>query len=158
MHPLLPRAAKPAVVAALTLSTTLLGAGAARAATPSDPCSVGAARPAADAYLDALTSHDASAVPFASDVLRVEDGLVTGRSADEIRQDLDTSWKYKIISGLRDRAYSQSGPSSDGTTTVNVRYLLDIGAPATTLLTVHVQERFDVRCGEIVYINAIITP
>jgi len=158
MHRQFPRAAKPVVVAAATLLTAVLGAGTAAAATPSGSCSAETARPAADAYLDALTSHDASAVPFAPDVLRVEDGLVTGRSADEIRQDLDTSWKYKIISGLRDRGYAQSGPSSDGTTTVTVRYLLDIGTPSTTLLTVHVRERFDVRCGDIVYINAIITP
>jgi hypothetical protein len=153
-----PKAAKAVVVAGAAMLVTPVGAGAATAATPAAPCPADAARPAADAYLDALTSHDASAVPFAPNVLRREDGLVTGRSADEIRQDLNTSWKYKIISGLRSRSYAQSGPTSDGTTTVNVQYLLDNGTPAVTLLTVHVQERFDVRCGQILYINAIITP
>jgi hypothetical protein len=123
----------------------------------SPACSTGNdARGAANAYLDALVSHDASAVPFATDVLRVENGLVTGRSADEIRKDLNTSVKYKIITGLRDKQYTDGRPSADGTVTVNVAYRLDVGAHNTTLLTVQVRERFDVRCGQITYINATI--
>lgn len=114
------------------------------------------ARHAADAYLDALVSHDASAVPFAPDVLRIENGLTTGRSADEIRSDLNTSAKYKIITGLRDRKYTEGEPSADGTVTENVDYRLNVGVFDTTLLTVRVRERFDVRCGQITYINATI--
>jgi hypothetical protein len=123
------------------------------------PCTAGNdARHAADSYLDALVSHDASAVPFAPDVLRVENGLVTGRSGDEIRDDLTTSAKYKIITGLRDRKYSEGEPSADGTVTENVDYRLDVGVLGATLLTVRVRERFDVRCGQITYINANIGP
>ena len=127
------------------------------AAAEPAPCATGAqARPAADAYLDALLSHNASAVPFAPDVLRVENGLVTGRTGEEIRTDLNTSGKYKIITGLRDRKYTEGGPSADGTVTENVDYRLDVGVVGTTLLTVRVRERFDVRCGQITYINATI--
>ncbi len=174
MRPMIRHAVKPAVIAGVTVLMTLLGADGALAAPsaatlaarqPSAArsavlaaCPVDGAQAAADSYLAALTSHDASAVPFAPDVLRVEDGIVTGRSADEIRQDLDTSLKYRIITALRDRTYSQSGPSANGTVTVNVHYLLDIGAPSLTVLTVQVQERFDVQCGEITYINATILP
>lgn len=140
-----PRAGSPAsaVRAAVTAETAACGTG-------------NDARGAADAYLDALVSHDASAVPFAPGVQRVENGLVTGRSGDEIRKDLNTSVKYKIITGLRDRAYTETGPSADGTVTENVDYRLDVGVAGATLLTVRVRERFDVQCGQITYINATI--
>jgi len=153
----------PAKLVAAGSAATLLGlAGASGAeAAPlhnaTAPCSAGNdARGAADAYLDSLVSHDASAVPFAPDVLRVENGLVTGRSGDEIRNDLNTSVKYKIITGLRDRKYAEGEPTADGTVTENVDYRLDVGVGTATLLTVRVRERFDVRCGQITYINATI--
>jgi len=156
--------AKLAAVGGLATLLCLAGAGSAaaapsarQAAAEAAPCTTGNdARHAADAYLDALVSHDASAVPFAPDVLRVENGLVTGRSGDEIRNDLNTSVKYKIITGLRDRTYTESEPSTDGTVTENVDYRLDVGIAGATLLTVRVRERFDVRCGQITYINATI--
>jgi hypothetical protein len=119
-------------------------------------CQDNDARAAADAYLDALVSHDASGVPFAPDVRRVENGLVTGRSADEIRKDLDTSLKYKIITALRDRSYRQDAPAPDGTVSLHVNYLLDVGFPKFNLLTAKVAERFDVRCGQLTYIEATI--
>ncbi|MFI7587329.1 hypothetical protein ACIB24_09675 [Spongisporangium articulatum] len=143
-----------AVVAGLT-AATLLGASPAAAATC--PTSPKTAQAAADAYLAALTSHDASAVPFAADVLRVENGLVTGRSAEGIRTDLNTSVKYRIITGLRDRQYT-AGPGR-----VDVRYRLDVGFTAPVVgtvrvVTVSVNERFDVTCGRITFIKATISP
>jgi len=159
----------PAKLVAAGGVATLLGlavAGEAEAAPIASPhnataaaaaCTTGNdARRAADAYLDSLVSHDASGVPFAADVLRVENGLVTGRSGDEIRNDLNTSVKYKIITGLRDRTYAEGEPTADGTVTENVDYRLDVGVGTATLLTVRVRERFDVRCGQITYINATI--
>jgi len=159
----------PAKLVAAGGAATLLGlagAGEAEAAPIASPhnataaaaaCTTGNdARRAADAYLDSLVSHDASGVPFAPDVLRVENGLVTGRSGDEIRNDLNTSVKYKIITGLRDRTYAEGEPTADGTVTENVDYRLDVGVGTATLLTVRVRERFDVRCGQITYINATI--
>lgn len=93
-------------------------------------------------------------MPFAPDVLRIENGMVTGRSADEIRADLDTSWKYKGIIGLRNRTYTDGGTSADGTATLTMNYLLDYGSGSFRLITVRVKERFDVRCGQITYIKA----
>jgi hypothetical protein len=176
MRRTLPHPAKLAAVGGLATLLGLAGAGSAAAApslgsspvhnatavrsaltAESAACATGNdARRAANAYLDALVSHDASAVPFTTDVLRVENGLVTGRSGNEIRNDLNTSAKYKLITGLRDRKYTEGEPSADGTVTENVDYRLDVGVLGTTLLTVRVRERFDVRCGQIAYINATI--
>jgi hypothetical protein len=40
---------------------------------------------AAQAYIDALVSHRADAVPFAPDCTRVEVGIKTGFSGDHLR-------------------------------------------------------------------------
>lgn len=147
-------------VMAVTATLAVLGASPATAAGPSRAagavCTPSNARAAADAYLASLTSHDASAVPFAPDVLRIENGLVTGRSAEEIRDNLNTSWTYRIISGLRNHVYTAGAVAPDGTTGIDVRYTLDIGSPKLTLLSVGVQEHFDVKCEQITFIKATI--
>ncbi len=151
-------------VVAVSAALALVAASPAHARTPAagpapaaaTPCPASDARAAADSYLASLTSHDASAVPFAPQVLRIENGLVTGRSADEIRQDLNTSWKYRIIAGLRDRVYTEGSVAADGTTGIDVHYVLDIGGPSFTLLSAGVQEHFDVRCEQITFIKATI--
>jgi len=43
---------------------------------------------AAQAYIDALVSHDADKVPFAPDCTRVEIGVKTGFSGDHLRRSL----------------------------------------------------------------------
>ncbi|HEY6795132.1 MAG TPA: hypothetical protein VI248_10670 [Kineosporiaceae bacterium] len=153
--------------AALALAASCLAVGAAgvpsavaaprATAVAAAGCEANDAHAAADAYLAALVSHDASAVPFAPDVRRVENGLVTGRSGEEIRKDLNTSIKYKIISGLHDRVYTEDPPAPDGGVSLHVNYVLDIGAPDFTLLKAKVAERFDVRCGQITFIEASIS-
>ena len=52
---------------------------------------------AAQAYIDALVSHDASAVPFAPDCTRVEIGLKTGFSGAHLRRSLNGGPQYKVI-------------------------------------------------------------
>jgi hypothetical protein len=146
-----------AVGAATAPSAAAAAQEAASAASAATECQANDPRAAADAYLAALLSHDASAVPFADGVRRVENGLVTGRSAAEIRRDLNTSIKYKIIRGLHDRVYSQDAPAPDGTVSLHVNYVLDIGAPDFTLLKTKVAERFDVKCGQLTYIEATIS-
>lgn len=167
MNPRLTKMAARLSTAALALALSFLAVGTAsapsamaaarEAAIATTGCQASDAHAAADAYLAALLSHDASAVPFADGVRRVENGLVTGTSAEEIRKDLNTSIKYKIISGLHDRVYSQDAPAPDGTVSLHVNYVLDIGAPNFTLLKAKVAERFDVRCGQITYIEAAIS-
>jgi len=52
---------------------------------------------AAQAYIDALVSHDASAVPFATDCTRVEVGLKTGFSGNHLRRSLNRGPQYRTI-------------------------------------------------------------
>jgi hypothetical protein len=52
---------------------------------------------AAQAYIDALVSHDANGVPFASDCVRIEVGLKTGFSGDHLRRSLNGGPQYLVI-------------------------------------------------------------
>ncbi len=52
---------------------------------------------AAQSYIDALVSHDASAVPFASDCTRVEVGVKTGFSGAHLRRSLNGGPQYRVI-------------------------------------------------------------
>jgi hypothetical protein len=52
---------------------------------------------AAQAYIDALVSHDADQVPFASGCTRIEVGLKTGFSGDHLRRSLNRGLQYRII-------------------------------------------------------------
>jgi hypothetical protein len=52
---------------------------------------------AAQAYIDALVSHDADKVPFASGCTRIEVGLKTGFSGDHLRRSLNRGLQYRII-------------------------------------------------------------
>jgi hypothetical protein len=52
---------------------------------------------AAQAYIDALISHDADAVPFAPDCVRIEVGLKTGFSGDHLRRSLNGGPQYRVI-------------------------------------------------------------
>jgi hypothetical protein len=52
---------------------------------------------AAQAYIDALISHDASAVPFAPDCTRIEVGLKTGFSGNHLRRSLNGGPQYQVI-------------------------------------------------------------
>lgn len=109
-----------------------------------------------NAYLDALLSHDGSSVPFTPRVRRVENGLVTGRTGKQLRDDLTNGPQYRIITGLRNlRTEIYPAPDNPGATTVYARYLLDVDAFGFPI-TARVRERFDVRCGAIAYIKATI--
>jgi hypothetical protein len=52
---------------------------------------------AAQAYIDALVSHDATAVPFAKDCVRIELGLKTGFSGNHLRRSLNGGPQYVVI-------------------------------------------------------------
>ena len=55
---------------------------------------------AAQAYIDALVSHDASAVPFAPDCVRIEVGLKTGFSGNHLRRSLNGGPQYLVIKAI----------------------------------------------------------
>ena len=64
---------------------------------------------AAQAYIDALVSHDASAVPFAPGCTRVELGLKTGFSGKHLRRSLDGGLQYLVIKSASEPRFSLDG-------------------------------------------------
>jgi hypothetical protein len=52
---------------------------------------------AAQAYIDALVSHDADKVAFAPGCTRIEFGVKTGFSGDHLRRSLNRGPQYRII-------------------------------------------------------------
>jgi hypothetical protein len=52
---------------------------------------------AAQAYIDALVSHDADKVPFAPGCTRTESGIKTGFSGDHLRRSLNRGPQYRLI-------------------------------------------------------------
>ena len=106
----------------------------------------------ARAYLDALVSHDASAVPFAPDATRVEVGFQTGYSGPQLSADLENGLQYRVIQGIRDLTMFESGD------TVTTHYLLDTGVGDIRLTTVEITETFVIPVDSIQTIEATITP
>ncbi|MEV6660421.1 hypothetical protein [Nocardia fluminea] len=136
-------------VSALAAAVLALGTATAAAA----PNAADSPRQAiARAYLDALVSHDASAVPFAPDATRVEVGLRTGDSGPQLSADLENGLQYRVIQGIRDLTMSESGD------TVTTHYLLDTGVAGIRLTTVEITETFVIPVDSIQTIEATITP
>lgn len=90
----------------------------------------------AQAYLDALLSHDGSSVPFAPDAVRHEVGLKTGFSGNHLRRSLSGGPQFRVIRDIREVAWTVEG---DG---VTADYLLDAGLFGRNLVTVRVTETF----------------
>jgi hypothetical protein len=76
---------------------------------------------AADAYIDALASHDGDSVPFATDCVRIEVGLKTGFSGDHLRRSLNRGPQYRIIAATTDREFTVDGDEVRATFTVVTR-------------------------------------
>lgn len=139
-----------AVAAAVVLTA---GQAAAGPAVSADPARVDSEREAvARAYLDALLSHDASAVSFAPDATRVEAGLKTGFSGPQMARDLTSGPQYRVIQGIRGLEMSEQGD------VVSTRYLLDAGVAGVRLMTVEITETFEIPDGSIRAIVAHIAP
>lgn len=60
---------------------------------------------AAQAYIDALVSHDAAAVPLAASCTRIEQGVKTGYSGNHLRRSLNRGPQYRVIAGTTPPAY-----------------------------------------------------
>jgi hypothetical protein len=73
---------------------------------------------AADAYIDALASHSADAVPFAPDCVRIEVGLKTGFSAKHLRRSLNRGPQYRVIAATTDKQFRVDGDEVHATFTV----------------------------------------
>jgi hypothetical protein len=64
---------------------------------------------AAQAYIDALVTHDGDAVPFAPDCIRIEQGMKNGFSGKHLRRSLSRGPQYKIIGATTTPTYTVSG-------------------------------------------------
>ena len=64
---------------------------------------------AAQAYIDALVTHDAGAVPFAPHCVRIEVGLKSGFSGNHLRRSLNRGPQYRIIAATTPPEYTVSG-------------------------------------------------
>ncbi|MDT5010752.1 MAG: hypothetical protein QOH57_2369 [Mycobacterium sp.] len=63
----------------------------------------------AQAYIDALVSHDAEGVEFAPDCTRVEVGLKTGFSGNHLRRSLNRALQYRVIASITTPEYTVTG-------------------------------------------------
>lgn len=124
------RFAAPVSAAALAL----LAAAPADAQAPT--CSRECRLAAAHSYIGALVTHDGSGVPLHPRATRVEQGLQTGFSGRQIREDLTHGPQYRVIRGVRD----EHDQVVNGT--VHSSYLLDVGLGPLPLTTARVQETF----------------
>ena len=73
---------------------------------------------AADAYIDALASHDGDSVPFAPDCVRIEQGVKTGFSGNHLRRSLNRGPQYRLIAATTDRKFTVDGDHVHATFTV----------------------------------------
>jgi hypothetical protein len=110
---------------------------------------------AAQAYIDALVSHDADKVPFAPGCTRVEVGLKTGFSGDHLRRSLNRGPQYRVI-----RATSVPEFTVDGDV-VRARFDLETKPSlAGRRVGAHIDETFVIPAqdGQIHHIRARIRP
>lgn len=64
---------------------------------------------AAQAYIDALTSHDGDSVPFAADCTRIEQGIKNGFSGKHLRRSITRGPQYRVIGATTTPRYTISG-------------------------------------------------
>ena len=73
---------------------------------------------AAEAYIDALVSHDGNAVPFTPDCTRIEQGIKNGFSGNHLRRSLTRGPQYRIIAAATDREFTIDGDEVHATFTI----------------------------------------
>jgi len=110
---------------------------------------------AAQAYIDALVSHDADNVPFAPDCTRIEVGLKTGFSGNHLRRSLNRGPQYRIIQATTVPEFTVDGDR------VRARFdLVTKPSMAGRRVGAHIDETFLIPAsdGQIHHIRAGIRP
>ena len=110
---------------------------------------------AAQAYVDALVSHDADKVPFAQGCTRIEVGLKTGFSGDHLRRSLNRGPQYRIIQSTTVPEFTVDGD------TILARFdLMTKPSLAGWRVGAHIDETFIIPAadGQIHHIRAGIRP
>jgi hypothetical protein len=109
----------------------------------------------AQAYIDALVSHNSDAVQFAPDCTRVEVGLKTGFSGNHLRRSLNRGPQYRVIASTTTPEYTVVGDE------VRARYdLVTKPSLAGRRVGAHLDEVFVIPAddGTIRHIRASIRP
>jgi hypothetical protein len=110
---------------------------------------------AAQAYIDALVSHDADKVPFAPGCTRIEFGVKTGFSGDHLRRSLNRGPQYRVI---QETTLPEFTVHAD---VVRARFdLVTKPSLAGRRVGAHVDETFVIPAenGQIHHIRAIVRP
>ena len=110
---------------------------------------------AAQAYIDALVSHDASTVPFAPNCIRIEFGVKTGFSGDHLRRSLNGGPQYRVIQSASAPEFTVEGDQ------VRARFdMVTKPSLAGRRVGAHVDETFLIPAddGRIHHIRAIVRP
>jgi hypothetical protein len=98
---------------------------------------------AAQAYIDALVSHDASGVPFAPGCTRVEVGLKTGFSENHLRRSLNRGPQYLVIRSTTQPEFTVDGDQ------VRARFdLVTKPSIAGRRVGAHIDETFLIPAGD----------
>jgi ketosteroid isomerase-like protein len=119
------------------------------------PASDGERIAAAQAYIDALASHDADKVPFAPRCTRIEVGLKTGFSGNHLRRSLNRGLQYRVIRDTTLPEFTVDGDS------VRARFdLFTKPSLAGRRVGAHIDETFLIPTedGQIHHIRASIRP
>jgi hypothetical protein len=98
---------------------------------------------AAQAYIDALVTHDGDAVPFAPHCTRVEQGMKNGFSGNHLRRSLSRGPQYRVIGAATPPQYTVDGDE------VNARY--DVLTKVSVLgrrMAAHVDETFVIPASD----------
>jgi hypothetical protein len=106
---------------------------------------------AAQNYVAALVSHDASAVPIAAHVWRVENGAVTADGGDALRRSLESEIMH-TVQAITDERWFVAGDSAA------VFYDLRARVSEDDEMMVRIAERFRAVDGDLVEIEAIFAP
>lgn len=64
---------------------------------------------AANAYIEALVTHQADAVPFTPECVRIEQGVKTGFSGDHLRRSLNNGPQFRLIAAASNRQFRVEG-------------------------------------------------
>ncbi|MEN8159907.1 MAG: hypothetical protein ABFS41_07540 [Myxococcota bacterium] len=104
---------------------------------------------ACQAYLDALVSHAASAVPLAADCWRVENGADTGSSGEAIAKGLESP-VMQTVAGIDDVRWYADGDQAAAFFTLRVQ-------AGERRATCRIAERFRVRDGELIEIESVVS-
>jgi hypothetical protein len=110
---------------------------------------------AAQAYIDALVSHDADKVPFAPGCTRIEFGMKTGFSGNHLRRSLNRGPQYRVIRATTVPEFTVSGDE------VRARFDLETKPSiAGRRVGAHVDETFLIppADGQIHHIRATVRP